>query len=106
MENFPGDSSRISMSVIIPRREFSVIFPGTEEEDGEGPPYADMIRTALLKLPGRQGSLLSVCNYIEVRCFDFSMRLYMKNNCATERARIIIYVHLHSHPEHFSGFRI
>lgn len=35
------------------------------EEDSE-PPYAEMIRTALLKLPGRQGNLPTVCAYIEV----------------------------------------
>ncbi|CAM9647860.1 unnamed protein product [Scytosiphon promiscuus] len=39
------------------------------EEDGE-PPYAEMIRTALLKLPGRQGNLPTVCAYIEEHFHD------------------------------------
>ena len=52
--------------LLIKKVEIGVIFPGTEEEDGDGPSYVEMIRTALLKLPGRQGNLPMVCNYIEV----------------------------------------
>ncbi|CAM9614074.1 unnamed protein product [Ectocarpus sp. 12 AP-2014] len=36
-----------------------------DEDDDDEPPYADMIRTALMKLPGRQGNLPTVCAYIE-----------------------------------------
>lgn len=44
-----------------------MVLLGGGEEDGAGePPYADMIRTALLKLPGRQANLPTVCAYIEV----------------------------------------
>ena len=43
------------------------LFPlGGEDDDGGEIPYADMIRAALLKLPGRQGNLPAVCAYIEV----------------------------------------
>lgn len=39
---------------------------GAEDEDSGEPPYVDMIRTALLKMPGRQGNLPAVYAYIEV----------------------------------------
>lgn len=44
-----------------------------EEDDVGEPPYADMIRAALLKLPGRQGNLPTVCAYIEVRALFCSL---------------------------------
>ncbi|CAM9867046.1 unnamed protein product [Ectocarpus sp. 8 AP-2014] len=36
-----------------------------DEDDDDDQPYADMIRSALMKLPGRQGNLATVCAYIE-----------------------------------------
>lgn len=42
------------------------LLSGTEDDDAGEPPYVDMIRTALLKMPGRQGNLPAVYAYIEV----------------------------------------
>lgn len=48
-------------------------FAAAEEDEAGEPPYVDMIRTALMKLPGRQGNLPMVCAYIEV-CPVFLLR--------------------------------
>lgn len=49
---------------------------GGEEDGGGDIPYVEMIRTALLKLPGRQGNLPTVCAYIEVCSIACCLLLY------------------------------
>eukprot|EP00904_Undaria_pinnatifida_P007778 jgi/Undpi1/412/HiC_scaffold_1.g00408.m1 len=55
---------------------------GTEDDDAGEPPYVDMIRTALLKMPGRQGNLPAVYAYIEEHFHD---RLNWKSESSLRR---------------------
>lgn len=55
-------------------RAFVLFLTGGEEDDGGGGDitYVEMIRTALMKLPDRQGSLPQVFAYIEVSRVEVS----------------------------------